>query len=58
MKHDQKVWNRGQKEFRRALLSFEEHEKALGLFMVLFSSTALSISPIEHREKTFQSFVA
>lgn len=31
---------------------------AIGLFMVLFSSTALSISPIEHREKTFQSFIA
>lgn len=34
MKHSQKLWNQHQKEFRQALLSFEEHEKALGLFMV------------------------
>jgi hypothetical protein len=34
MKHDQKVWNQGQKEFRRSLLSFEEHEQAIKLFMV------------------------
>jgi hypothetical protein len=33
MDSDQKQWNKLQKEFRRVLLSYEEHEKALDLFM-------------------------
>lgn len=34
MEFSQRLWNQGQKEFRRALLGFDEREKALDLFMV------------------------